>query len=50
MNEKELDKLIKEVYKDKEFIKENLKITKEWECALMDGLDTNERWEEFYED
>jgi thiamine monophosphate synthase len=29
----------------KEMYDENLKIAKEWEGTLMDGLDKNERWE-----
>jgi len=28
----------------KEMAEENLKITKEWEGTLMDGLDKNEKW------
>ena len=28
----------------KEMAEENLKIAKEGECALMDGLDRNEKW------
>lgn len=27
-----------------EFAEESLKIAKEWEFALMDGLDKNEKW------
>ena len=30
----------------KEMAEENLKIAKEWEGTLMDGLDKNEKWEE----
>jgi hypothetical protein len=30
----------------KEMAEESLKIAREWEGALMDGLDKNERWEE----
>ncbi len=30
----------------KEMAEENLRITKEGEGTLMDGLDRNERWEE----
>jgi hypothetical protein len=44
---KEIEKQLKEMYQDKEFLKESLKIAKEWEFTLMDGLYPNERWEEF---
>jgi hypothetical protein len=30
----------------KEMAEENLRIDKEWEGTLMDGLDKNEKWEE----
>ncbi len=40
---KQRDLLIKEC---KEMAEENLKIAKEWEGTLMDGLDKNEKWEE----
>lgn len=33
----------------KEMAEENLKIAKEWEGTLMDGLDKNEKWEELEE-
>ncbi len=29
----------------KEMYEENLRISKEWEGALMDGLDKNEKWD-----
>lgn len=29
----------------KEMAEENLRIAKEWEGTLMDGIDKNERWE-----
>lgn len=29
----------------KEMAEENLKISKEWEGTLMDGLDKNEKWD-----
>jgi hypothetical protein len=44
---KRKDLLIQEC---KEMAEENLKIAKEGECALMDGLDKNERWEELEEE
>lgn len=31
----------------KEMAEESLKIAKEWEGALMDGLDKNEKWKGF---
>ena len=33
----------------KEMAEDSLKITKEWEGTLMDGLDKNERWKELEE-
>lgn len=30
----------------KEMREENLKVSKEWDKALMDGLDENEKWDE----
>jgi len=33
----------------KEMAKENLRIAKEWEGTLMDGLDRKEKWEELEE-
>ena len=48
IDEKETDKkriesLIIEGYKER--AKESLKIAKEWEGTLMDGLDKNEKWD-----
>jgi len=40
---KERDKLLKE--EALELAEESLKIAKEWEGTLMDGLDRNEKWE-----
>jgi len=34
----------------KEMAEESLRIAKEWEGTLMDGLDRNERWEELEEE
>ena len=31
----------------KEMAEESLRIAKEWEGTLMDGLDKNEKWEKF---
>jgi predicted CopG family antitoxin len=31
----------------REMAEESLKIAKEWEGTLMDGLDKNEKWEEY---
>ncbi|PIN90110.1 hypothetical protein COU60_02100 [Candidatus Pacearchaeota archaeon CG10_big_fil_rev_8_21_14_0_10_34_76] len=39
---KKIEQLMIEEYK--ETAEESLKISKEWEGALMDGLDKNERW------
>jgi len=39
---REQDKLLIEGYK--EMAEESLKIAKEWEGTLMDGLDKNEKW------
>lgn len=39
---REREELLIEGYK--EMAEEGLKIAKEWEGALMDGLDKNERW------
>jgi len=44
---KQKDLLIKEC---KEMAEENLRIAKEWEGTLMDGLDRNEKWEELEEE
>lgn len=41
----ELEKMIRE--ECEEMAEENLKIAKEGETALMDGLDPNEKWEEY---
>ena len=40
---REQEQLLIEGYK--EMAEESLKIAKEWEGTLMDGLDKNERWE-----
>lgn len=48
----ELRKIVREEYKKDDLLKEgalemaeeSLKIAKEWEFTLMDGLDKNERW------
>lgn len=40
---KEIEELLKE--EALEFAEENLKIAKEWEDTLMDGLDKNEKWD-----
>lgn len=40
---REQEQLLIEGYK--EMAGESLRITKEWEGTLMDGLDKNERWE-----
>lgn len=40
---REQEELLIEGYK--EMAEESLKIAKEWEGTLMDGLDKNERWE-----
>ncbi len=42
---KEQEELLIENYK--EMAEESLKIAKEWEGTLMDGLDKNEKWNEF---
>lgn len=39
---KKMEGLLKE--EALEFAEESLKIAKEWEFALMDGLDKNEKW------
>ena len=41
---REQEELLIEGYK--EMAEENLRIDKEWEGTLMDGLDKNEKWEE----
>ena len=41
---REQEELLIEGYK--EMAEENLRIAKEWEGPLMDGLDKNEKWEE----
>jgi len=41
---REQEELLIEGYK--EMAEENLRIAKEWEGTLMDGLDKNEKWEE----
>ena len=43
-NKKEQEALLIEGYK--EMAEESLRIAKEWEGTLMDGLDKNEKWEE----
>ncbi len=40
---REQEQLLVEGYK--EMAEESLKIAKEWEGTLMDGLDKNERWD-----
>lgn len=45
---KNKEKLLKEAYR--ELAGESLRICKEWEGTLMDGLDPNERWEELEEE
>ncbi len=45
---KEQEQLLIEGYK--EMAEESLKMAKEWEGTLMDGLDKNERWEELEEE
>lgn len=42
-HKREQEQLLMEGYK--EMAKESLKIAKEWEGTLMDGLDKNERWD-----
>ena len=42
-NKREQDQLLIEGYK--EMAEESLKIAKEWEGTLMDGLDKDEKWE-----
>jgi len=47
INKSDTDKeKIEELLKEEalEFAEESLKISKEWEGTLMDGLDKNERW------
>ena len=41
---REQEKLLIEGYK--EMAEESLRIAKEWEGTLMDGLDKNEKWDE----
>lgn len=41
--DEEIEKLM--IKECREMYGENLKIAKEWEFALMDGLDKNEKWE-----
>lgn len=41
-DKKDMDELLKE--EALEMAEENLKIAKEWEVTLMDGLDRNEKW------
>ena len=41
-DKEEIEELLKE--EALEFSEENLKIEKEWEGTLMDGLDKNEKW------
>ena len=41
---REQEELLIEGYK--EMAEENLRIAKEWEGTLMDGLDKNEKWDE----
>ena len=42
-DKKRIERLIIEGYKER--AKESLKIAKEWEGTLMDGLDKNEKWD-----
>lgn len=41
----ELEKLLRE--ECEEMREENLRINKEWEVTLMDGLDKDENWDEY---
>lgn len=41
-DKRKIEELLKE--EALEFAEESLKIAKEWEGTLMDGLDKNERW------
>ena len=43
-SKREQEQLLIEGYK--EMAEESLKIAKEWESTLMDGLDKNEKWSE----
>ena len=42
-DKKKIERLLIEGYKER--AKESLKIAKEWEGTLMDGLDKNEKWD-----
>ena len=42
-DKKQMEELLKE--EALEFAEESLKIAKEWESTLMDGLDKNEKWD-----
>lgn len=44
-DKKKKEELLKE--EALEFAEESLKIAREWEGTLMDGLDKNEKWEMF---
>jgi hypothetical protein len=41
-HKREQEQLLIEGYK--EMAEESLRIAREWECTLMDGLDKNEKW------
>ncbi len=45
---REQEELLIEGYK--EMAEESLRITKEWEGTLMDGLDRNEKWDNLQEE